>query len=426
MGEPTEPQDATELELHPQCDPVTNVNPEAELEELVEEAPEASLRGLTDQQQQEAEAFALEFLRKVLRLRGVRVTRAQFLRAELHKRGIGPASIELAIRETPVAGGITPGMLDDIALASIRFETRKSSALSFASGVPGGFAMFATVPADITQFYVHAFRVMQKLAYLYGWQSLLEDAEDIDDETLGKLVLLLGVMMGVGAASGVVTNFAANVARPAVEKQIARVALTKTTWYGPMKQVLRIVGVKVTKQTFAKTVAKSVPLLGGAVSGGMTMLLLDRQSKRLMVHLREIPPPNVDAAEYLAAVRRVDEEGQGLTRSTGSAIGSAVSSAMDRFRGEDADGDNPSLSVRQAAKVAAASFRGGVSGAAGRLRGSDHASPVAPLEGTGLEVPETGEHSGRNLARLSSLSRRKKSAGDQEIDKRPADPSDVT
>jgi len=73
MGEPTEPQDATELELHPQCDPVTNVNPEAELEELVEEAPEASLRGLTDQQQQEADAFALEFLRKVLRLRGVRV-----------------------------------------------------------------------------------------------------------------------------------------------------------------------------------------------------------------------------------------------------------------------------------------------------------------------------------------------------------------
>ena len=70
--------------------------------------------------------------------------------------------------------------------------------------------MVGTIPGDITQFYVHAFRVMQKLAYVYGWQALLEDAKDVDDETLGKLASLLGVMMGVGAASGAVTAFAAH------------------------------------------------------------------------------------------------------------------------------------------------------------------------------------------------------------------------
>ena len=166
--------------------------------------------------------------------------------------------------------------------------------------------MFATVPGDLTQFYVHVFRVMQKLAYIYGWQSFLEDTEDVDDETLGKLASFLGVMMGVAGAAGSLRHFAATIARPAIEKNIAKIALTKTVWYGPMKQTLRVIGVHVTKQSFARTVTKVVPLVGGAMSGGFTYITFNAQSTRLMQHLRELPPPNVDAAEYLAAVRRAE------------------------------------------------------------------------------------------------------------------------
>lgn len=63
--------------------------------------------------------------------------------------------------------------LDDIARHSIAFETKKSATMAFAAGLPGGFALVGTVPADVAQYYIHAFRVMQKLAYLYGWQSFL-------------------------------------------------------------------------------------------------------------------------------------------------------------------------------------------------------------------------------------------------------------
>ena len=148
---------------------------------------------------------------------------------------------------------------------------------------------------------------MQKIAYIYGWQSFLNDIEDIDDETLGMLAAFLGVMMGVGGASASVGLFAVQVARPAVQKKIASVALTKTAWYLPMKQTLRIIGVQVTKQSFAKTVSKVVPVVGGVVSGGLTFVTLNTQSKRLMKHLRELPPPNVDAEAYLAAVKRADD-----------------------------------------------------------------------------------------------------------------------
>ena len=128
------------------------------------------INDMLNEQDQEAEEYAIKFLTSVLRLRGVRVEREHFLRTELHKRGISKAEIGQAIQHSPAAAGLNPVLLDEIAKASIDFERNKSSTLSFAAGVPGGFAMLATVPGDITQFYVHVFRVMQKLAYVYGWQ----------------------------------------------------------------------------------------------------------------------------------------------------------------------------------------------------------------------------------------------------------------
>ena len=268
--------------------------------------PALVVNSLPEPEKAEAEEFAREFLLRVLRLRGVRIDREHFLRAELHKRGIGEATIARAVAENPAAAGIEPRMLDRIAAEVVEFETRKSAAMSFAAGIPGGFAMLGTIPGDITQFYVHAFRIMQKVAYVCGWTTFLEDTDEIDDETLGKLAAFLGVMMGVGGASATVTTFAANVARPALQKQITGVALTKTAWYTPMKQVLRVIGIKLTKDSFAKTVTKVVPVAGGVLSGGLTYATLRVQSGRLIKHMRELPPPHVDAEEYLCLVHVAD------------------------------------------------------------------------------------------------------------------------
>lgn len=245
-------------------------------------------------QNQEAEAFALEFVGKLVRLRGVRIDRQQFLTAELRRRGVAADVIAEAIGRRPAAAGISSEVLDDIARRSIAFETKKSTALAFTAGLPGGLALLGTVPADVAQYYVHAFRVMQKLAYLYGWESFLDDCDEVDDETLGKLGTFLGVMMGVAGASTAVTGFANNVARPAMQRQIANRALTKTAYYLPIKGVLRKVGVEINKQIFARTVTKVVPLLGGVVSGGLTYASLRAGSGRLMKHLKTLPPAMPD------------------------------------------------------------------------------------------------------------------------------------
>ena len=267
-----------------------------------------ALSDLVFEQDEKARKFAIRFLKKVIRIRGVQIDRDDYLRQELHKLGLDDATISLAQETTPVQAGLTLAQLDQLAAATIAFETRKSAAISFAVGLPGGFAMLATIPGDLTQYYAHAFRIMQKLSYIYGWKDFLGDLDEVDDETLGKMSLFLGVMMGVGGASASLTTFAKQVARPALQEQIAKQALTKTAWYGPMKQTLKLIGVKITKDSFAKGVTKTVPVVGGIFSGGMTFVVLKTQSTRLQKHLRKLPPPGVDAAEYFAALRELDAQ----------------------------------------------------------------------------------------------------------------------
>ena len=267
--------------------------------EIIEEDAAVSLvsEAFSDQDQQ-ASVYAVFFLKKLVRLRGVRISREDFLRQELRKLHLSDAQIEHAIARDPVSAGISRKLLDKLANDAISFETKKSTALSFAAGIPGGLAMLGTVPADLTQYYVHSLRIMQKLAYLYGWKEFLTDPEDVDDETIAQMGLFFGVMLGVAGAAESMRDFARMIVAPAIEKRIARKALMKGTWYPVVRKSLKVIGISVTKQGFTKTMSKILPLIGGVISGGMTFVALQTQATRLKQHLRQLPPPGLDAAEW--------------------------------------------------------------------------------------------------------------------------------
>ena len=127
--------------------------------------------------------------------------REDFLRQELRKLHLSDAQIERAIARDPVSAGISRTLLDKLANDAISFETKKSTVLSFTAGIPGGLAMLGTVPADLTQYYVHSLRIMQKLAYLYGWKEFLADLDEVDDETIAQMGLFFGIMLGVAGAA---------------------------------------------------------------------------------------------------------------------------------------------------------------------------------------------------------------------------------
>lgn len=65
-----------------------------------------------------------------------------------------------------------------------------------------------------------------------------------------------------------------------------------------MKKVLRYLGVNLTKQTFAKTASKVVPVIGGAISGGMTYAAYKPGAERLRRYLRSLPISRIDESMY--------------------------------------------------------------------------------------------------------------------------------
>ena len=274
--------------------------------------------GVATGQQSEPEQRALEFLAKVVRVPGVRVNREELLRKELRKLRMGDDAIARAIDSSPLLAGVSLTEIDRLAEEAISYETNKSAAISFVAGIPGGFAMLGTIPADLMQYYAHALRIMQKLAYLYGWGDLLPDGRDADDDTLGVLAVFFGVMLGVGGAAQSLTAFARVAAKTAYRNHATKRALMSITWYPVVKHSLRLIGINITKSTAAKGFSKIVPVIGGFVSSGLTFMALQSQSALLKEHLREIPPPGVDVDEWDR--HRLGATKQGQTPETATTI----------------------------------------------------------------------------------------------------------
>ena len=160
---------------------------------------------------------------------------------------------------------------------------------STAAGIPGGLAMAATMPADIAQYYWHVLVVAQKLGYLYGWPDLLDDKGQITEGTRNVLTLFVGVMFGAQAASKLVGEIAKQVSLQAA-KRLPQQALTKTMYYPVIKQVAKWIGVKMTKDTFGRSVGKAIPILGGVLSGAITAFSFKPMAEKLQKHLREEMP----------------------------------------------------------------------------------------------------------------------------------------
>lgn len=221
------------------------------------------------------------------KLPGVHINRAAYLRSAL-ARSCSEDQIRRAIEETPAAAGIPLEVLDRTANESIKYETAKVSALSAAAGIPGLAFMPATVPGDMAQYFGHMLRIAQKLAYLYSWPDLFSgDSDDLDDATKNVLILFVGVMFGANSANIAVGKVAGMLSEQVV-KTLPRQALTKGVIYPVVKKVAGYIGVEMTKQTFARAVSKVVPVVGAAVSGGVTLATYLPMAKRLKNHLSSL------------------------------------------------------------------------------------------------------------------------------------------
>lgn len=205
-----------------------------------------------------------------LQVPGVGINRREFLQREFFKK-FPQEMIDDAIANTPALAQIPSEAIDKIADDVIQYERNCVSGISAALGAPGGFAMVATIPADIIQYYGYMLRVAQKLMYLYGFPEIdtATKGQKFDSETINILIVCLGVMYGAAGANNAMKAMAKALAT-GVERKLVHAALTKGTIYPIVKNVASWFGKKMTKDIFAGFFRKTIPVLGGVLGGSVT------------------------------------------------------------------------------------------------------------------------------------------------------------
>ena len=231
---------------------------------------------------------------------GVKIKRDQFLRKELIKY-YPEDTVQRAIEFNPAKAGIERGRINRIAQSVINFETNKVTGISVLASLPSSAlpaAVAAAVTADITSYFAHILRVVQKLAYLYGFEAFDLDENDIDSETMNFVMIFLGVMFGVQGA-GTTLQKVADLTAKHVAKRLARRTLAKGAVYPVVKGIVAKIGVRLTKQMFADAVASVIPLAGSVASGALTYAMFKpccmKLKKRLMTY------PLCDPAFYMSS-----------------------------------------------------------------------------------------------------------------------------
>lgn len=218
-----------------------------------------------------------EIISKAVQIPGVKVNRKQFLAEQFCSK---TDELEVIIEKVPIEAGIKREEIAILSKKLILTRTSQSSIASFVAGIPGGFAMAATIPADILQFFGVALRLAQELSYLYGAQDLWTNGNLDDDKIKSQLILYCGVMFGVSGAFSGVRVLSTQLSKTALKK-IPQKALTKTFWYPILKKTTNLVGVSLTKKTFAQGVSKVVPVVGGVISGGINFASMIPMANRL-------------------------------------------------------------------------------------------------------------------------------------------------
>lgn len=222
-----------------------------------------------------------DVLQKVLCLPGVYVDREEFLTRELFTV-CSAKQVTMAIAYNLYYADIPVKKIDYLAQNCIKKERLRATVISGVTGIPGGIAAVGMIPVDVTQQMVHMVRIIQKLCYLYGWESLYDPDDALNRETLDLILLFVGVMMGVEGTNAVLRKVSEAILAD-IGRNVAEKLLQKGIQY-PIKKIIKR---KVVGSILAEGSSKVIPMLGGALSAGMTYVSFKKMATRLQNQLKK-------------------------------------------------------------------------------------------------------------------------------------------
>lgn len=146
-------------------------------------------------------------------------------------------------------------------------------------------AVAAAVTADIVTYFAHILIVLQKLAYLYGFEDFGLKKDEIPPEAMDQIMVFLGVMFGIRGSGPVLEEAAGTVARKTAKHTAKRLVRRALKIPGPGKVIARI-GIKLTNQIIADAVATALPVAGSIASGALMYALFKPRCLKLKQKLK--------------------------------------------------------------------------------------------------------------------------------------------
>lgn len=237
----------------------------------------------------------ISFLNGILKMPGAKINRESFLRKTFS--WLSEEEIRMCISESP-AKVIPAADIEKAASSVINSHTAKVTTISTVSGIPGGFALLATIPADLANYYYHIVSVGQKLGYLYGFPDMVDDKGKLTPDGEIMLTAFIGVMNKVQMANELIKKIASEMAKRMSEETARRIAgniLSKQIVSQVVETIATKLGTKITSKTAGRGISKAIPIVSGIICGGITFATFRSQSKRLLQALKNtqyqrIPP----------------------------------------------------------------------------------------------------------------------------------------
>ncbi len=229
----------------------------------------------------------ISFLNNILKMPGAKIDREAFLRKTFGD--LPENEMEICVEESPVKV-IPPEEIKKKASSIIKAHTLKVTAISAASGIPGGLAMLATIPADLANYYYHIISIGQKLGYLYGFPDMIGDDGRLTRDGEIMLTAFIGVMNKVQMANELIKKITIELSKRLSEETAIRVAgnlLSKQIVSQAVETIASKLGTEITSKTAARGLTKAIPFVSGLICGGITYATFKPQAERLHDSLRK-------------------------------------------------------------------------------------------------------------------------------------------
>ncbi len=229
----------------------------------------------------------ISFLNGILKMPGAKIDRETYLRKTF--RGLSEEEIRTCVTESPVK--VMPAaVIEKAATTVIKSHTAQVTTLSAITGIPGGLAMVAMIPADVANYYYHVVLVGQKLAYLYGFPDMIDERGNLTSDGEIMLTAFIGVMNKVEMANKLIQKIAGEMTKRLSEETAVRVAgniLSKQIVSQAVEVIARKLGTQIAAKNVGRGVAKAIPIISGVICGGLTYASFKPQAKRLHEALKK-------------------------------------------------------------------------------------------------------------------------------------------